>query len=52
MKNKKWYLIVDGSSCNVTTDKSEYETLNVVILPLKPNEAATIFANIIKAQQS
>ena len=49
---KKWYLIVDGTTCKVVNDKAEYENINVVIIPIKPNEAATILANTLKSREN
>ena len=43
IKNK-WYLVCDGKNAYVTTDISEAKTLNVVILSLTPNQAATLLA--------
>lgn len=42
--SNKWYLVCDGKSSYVTNNIDEAKTLNVVIIKITPNEAATILA--------
>ena len=44
MDDYKWYLVVDGKSTKVvnSTNITEYETLNSVIVEVSANQAAAI----------
>ena len=37
-KNTKWYLVYDGKDHKVTNALKEYETLNVVVIELSPQQ--------------
>ena len=40
-KNTKWYLVYDGKDHKVTNALKEYETLNVVVIELSSQQAAS-----------
>ena len=42
--SKKWYLVCDGKTSYVTNNIEEALTINVVIIKITPNEAASILA--------
>ena len=49
-KNTKWYLYTDGKVTLVANSRTEFDTLNGVVIEISANEAATILALKLKAK--
>ena len=49
-KNTKWYLYTDGKITLVANSRTEFNTLNGVVIEISANEAATVLALKLKAK--